>query len=131
MHEYFERRYVAENIVVAVAGNFSWRECDRSAGEALRRLAVRQGPAQEHSPRRARDFFEVQPKKKILQEHVFLIAPGPAATSPMRHAADTLAMIVGDDSGSRLHWALIDPGLPTRPTSASTITKAPGRSSAI
>jgi len=49
-------------------------------------------------------------KEKINQEHVFMITPGPAAKSPMRYASDTLAMILGDDSGSRLHWALIDPG---------------------
>jgi predicted Zn-dependent peptidase len=40
-----------------------------------------------------------------------MLAPAPAADSPQRYAADTLAMIVGDDSGSRLYWALVDPGL--------------------
>ena len=55
--------------------------------------------------------FKVITKKKVNQEHVILMAPGPAASSPLRYAADTLAMIVGDDSGSRLYWALIDPGL--------------------
>ena len=36
---------------------------------------------------------------------------GPPADSPLRYAADTLAMAIGDDSGSRLYWALVDPGL--------------------
>ena len=36
---------------------------------------------------------------------------GPPAHSKMRYAADTLALAVGDDSGSRLYWALVDPGL--------------------
>src|SRR5205807_688840 len=35
----------------------------------------------------------------------------PSATSPLRYAAESLAMVLGDDSGSRLYWALIDPGL--------------------
>jgi predicted Zn-dependent peptidase len=47
----------------------------------------------------------------VTQEHVFLISPGPAADAPQRYAADTLAMVLGDDSGSRLYWALVDPGL--------------------
>jgi predicted Zn-dependent peptidase len=47
----------------------------------------------------------------VTQEHVFMISPGPAADSPLRHAADTLAMVLGDDTGSRLYWALVDPGL--------------------
>ena len=50
-------------------------------------------------------------RDKVTQEHVVLISPGPAADSPLRHAADTLAMVLGDDSGSRLYWALVDPGL--------------------
>jgi predicted Zn-dependent peptidase len=29
----------------------------------------------------------------------------------MRYAADTLALALGDDTGSRLYWALVDPGL--------------------
>src|SRR5262249_27872156 len=37
--------------------------------------------------------------------------PGPPADSPLRYAADLLAMAVGDDSGSRLYWTLVDPGL--------------------
>src|SRR5262249_5296539 len=31
--------------------------------------------------------------------------------SPLRYAADTLALAIGDDSGSRFYWALVDPGL--------------------
>ena len=39
------------------------------------------------------------------------MSPGPAADDPLRYAAETLALAVGDDSGSRLYWALVDPGL--------------------
>jgi predicted Zn-dependent peptidase len=39
------------------------------------------------------------------------MASGPAADHPLRHAADTLALAIGDDSGSRLYWGLVDPGL--------------------
>jgi predicted Zn-dependent peptidase len=39
------------------------------------------------------------------------MSPGPSASSPLRHAADLLSMAIGDDSGSRLYWVLIDPGL--------------------
>ena len=40
-----------------------------------------------------------------------MLSPFPPADSPLRFAANTLAVVVGDDSGSRLYWALIDPGL--------------------
>lgn len=39
------------------------------------------------------------------------MAGGPPADSKLRYAADVLALAVGDDSGSRLYWALVDPGL--------------------
>src|SRR5262249_18511709 len=40
-----------------------------------------------------------------------LIASGPPPHSPLHYAAEILAMAIGDDSGSRLYWALVDPGL--------------------
>src|SRR5207244_12863467 len=55
--------------------------------------------------------FEVLTRDAVAQEHVILMSPGPAAHSPLRYAAGTLGMIVGDDAGSRLYWALVDPGL--------------------
>jgi predicted Zn-dependent peptidase len=35
---------------------------------------------------------------------------GPPAASELRYAAEVLAGAIGDDTGSRLYWALIDPG---------------------
>jgi predicted Zn-dependent peptidase len=111
MHEYFERRYVARNITVVTAGNFDWasfvplveKHCGGwSAGRA--------GRAHVRDTRGA-GAFKVVTKDKVVQEHMILISPGPSAESPLRYAADTLAMILGDDTGSRLYWALIDPGL--------------------
>src|SRR5262249_41300863 len=111
MHEYFRRRYVAPNITVAAAGNFDWealvplvaRHCAGWNGGS----AGREGSRDTHGS----GAFQVMRKAKVTQEHVFLISPGPSASSPLRYAADTLAMVLGDDSGSRLYWALIDPGL--------------------
>ncbi len=111
MHDYFERRYLASNVTVVAAGNFDWREltalvkshCGHWNDGTVSRKGVR--------PARGSGVFEVVSKSKVTQEHVFLISPGPAAESPMRYAADSLALAIGDDSGSRLYWALVDPGL--------------------
>jgi predicted Zn-dependent peptidase len=61
-------------------------------------------------PAQGSGTFEILKKEKVSQEHVYMISPGPAANSPLRYAADTLALVMGDDSGSRLYWALVDPG---------------------
>ena len=39
------------------------------------------------------------------------MASGPGATDPDRFAAKLMATVLGDDSGSRLYWKLVDPGL--------------------
>src|SRR5439155_23464118 len=51
------------------------------------------------------------PKDKVAQGHVVLMSPGPTGDDPLRYASETLALVMGDDSGSRLYWALVDPGL--------------------
>jgi len=49
-------------------------------------------------------------KAELAQQHVMCITPTAPAESPMRYTASTLAVAVGDDTGSRLHWELVDPG---------------------
>jgi predicted Zn-dependent peptidase len=111
MHLYFQRRYVAPNITVVAAGRFPFK---RLVALVEKRCAAwRKGPASRKGVRETRGTgtFQVVRKEKVVQEHVFLISPGPPAESPLRYAADILATAVGDDSGSRLYWALVDPGL--------------------
>jgi len=110
MHSYFERRYVAPNITAVAAGNFDWPTfvalVEKHGG------GWQPGPVGRDCLRETSGSgkFEVMTKSKVTQEHVILIAPGPSADSPLRYAAELLAMAVGDDSGSRLYWELVDPG---------------------
>jgi predicted Zn-dependent peptidase len=110
MRSYFERRYVAPNITVVAAGNYDWNGLvslvEKHCGGWVVGPIGRQGIRETRGSGR----FEVMAKPKVAQEHVLLISPGPAADSPLRYAADTLALALGDDSGSRLYWALVDPG---------------------
>ena len=39
------------------------------------------------------------------------MTPAPSAQNRLRFAAEILSVIVGDHSGSRLFWELVDPGL--------------------
>ena len=111
MNAYFEKRYVAPNITVVVAGRFAWErfiaEIERRSGNWTSGPVGRQHIRQTAGSGK----FQVLTKDKVTQEHVILISSGPPADSPLRYAADTLALAVGDDSGSRLYWALVDPGL--------------------
>jgi predicted Zn-dependent peptidase len=111
MHDYFRRRYVAPNVLVSAAGHFDWpdfvRQVEQHCGSWENGPVGREGVRETAGSGR----FEVMTRAKVTQEHVILMSPGPAADSPLRHSADLLSMAVGDDSGSRLYWALVDPGL--------------------
>jgi predicted Zn-dependent peptidase len=110
MHAYFERRYVAPNVTAVAAGHFDWPRfvelIEKHCADWPGGKAPRQGVAEA----RGSGGFKVVTRDKVAQEYVLLIGPGPSAESPERYAADMLSMAVGDDSGSRLYWALVDPG---------------------
>jgi predicted Zn-dependent peptidase len=111
MQAYYDRRYVAPNITVSVAGNFDWAQVVALAEQHCGTWPTGQAPRVSiHAPA-VKGAFEVVTKDKVVQEQVFILSPAPAADAALRHAADTLAMILGDDTGSRMYWALVDPGL--------------------
>jgi len=107
---YFRSRYVSSNILVSAAGNVDWDEFVALAtrhcagwepGEAARAsLTEAGGGGGRHAVR----------KDGVAQEYWVRISAGPPAESPLRYAADTLAVALGDASGSRFYWALVDPG---------------------
>src|SRR6516225_4823017 len=88
MHAYFQRRYVAPNVTVAAAGHFDWpafvdlvsEHCGDWDAGPVGRDCLREAPGSGR--------FEVMTQEKVVQELVILIAPGPAADSPLRYAAD-------------------------------------------
>ncbi len=111
MADYFRRRYVAPNVTACAAGNFDWQQFVALVEEKCRGWET--GPVRRENVRPAAGSggFKVVCKEKTTQEHVILVGEGPSADSPLRHAVCTLALALGDDTGSRLYWSLIDPGL--------------------
>jgi predicted Zn-dependent peptidase len=109
MREYHASRYKAGNIILAVAGNFDWPEflalAEKHCSAWPAGIAPRATPEAKPAGGRA-----VVPKPGSLLEHVMQMAPAPPAKHPSRFAAELLAVIVGDDTGSRLFWELVDPG---------------------
>ncbi len=110
MREYFERRYSPGNIVLAAAGRVDFEALVASAQrycgdwKALAAERVIDAP-------RPHQGFSCLKKPSATQEYAVQLAAAPSVTDPDRFAAKVLATVVGDDSGSRLYWELIDPGL--------------------
>jgi predicted Zn-dependent peptidase len=55
--------------------------------------------------------YECVRRESSTQQYILQLADAPASEDANRYAAKLLATIVGDDSGSRLYWDLVDPGL--------------------
>jgi predicted Zn-dependent peptidase len=110
MHAYFTRRYAANNIVVSAAGNFDWTQFVRLVSGACSGWNTDKVGRENRTEWAGGAGQYVLTREKVQQEYVMFMCGGPPAHSKMRYAADTLALAVGDDSGSRLYWALVDPG---------------------
>ncbi len=109
MRAYHQNRYAAGNIILAVAGNFEWpqvlelahKSCDHWPAGGGARAQVEAHPA---------GGLNLVTRASSMQQHVMQMSPAPPADSPLRYAADILTVIVGDDTGSRAFWELVDPG---------------------
>lgn len=110
MHEYFQQRYAPDNIAIAAAGDIDFdrlmddanRFCgDWKAYDAPRRF----DSVQPHAG------FETMVKETSTQQYIMQLSHGPATEDEDRYAAHVLSMILGDDSGSRMFWDLLDTGL--------------------
>ena len=110
MHAYFSRRYAANNIIVSVAGNFDWTAFVKLVSDACGGWNTDDVGRANRTEWGGTGGKHLLTRDKVQQEYVMFMCGGPPAHSPLRYAADTLALAVGDDSGSRLHWALVDPG---------------------
>lgn len=110
MHKYFTRRYAANNIIVSAAGNFDWPEFVKLVTAACSEWNTDKVGRKHRTEWTNASGLHVFSRAKVQQEYVMFMCGGPPARSTMRYAADTLALAVGDDSGSHLYWSLVDPG---------------------
>ncbi|MBN1972376.1 MAG: insulinase family protein [Sedimentisphaerales bacterium] len=110
MRAYFDSRYAPNNITLACSGNFKWEQicsfAEEYCGPWTRADAARELKHYDGSKKKERIG-----KANITREHICLISPGVSAQDPSRFAASLLAMIVGDDVGSRFFWELVDKAL--------------------
>jgi predicted Zn-dependent peptidase len=110
MRAYFTSRYSADNVFVAAAGKVDF---DALVKQVAARCSDWQPAGSKRDVRSAASepHFEVVHRPSATQEYVLQIADAPASEDASRYAAKLLATIIGDDSGSRMYWELVDSGL--------------------
>jgi predicted Zn-dependent peptidase len=109
MRDYYARRYGPGNIVLAVAGRTDWehvvelahRHCESWSGGAAPRTTP---------PARGSHKFGALLREEDNQQTVIGVSDAPSLESEDRYSAALLATMLGDHTGSRLYWTLIDPG---------------------
>jgi predicted Zn-dependent peptidase len=110
MLAYFEQRYSPRNMVLAAAGNVDWDALLQQASDHCGTWKAFDAPRALPNvlPQQA---WQVIHKPQATQQYVMQLAAGPAAEDEDRYAARLLGTIVGDDTGSRLFWELVDTGM--------------------
>ncbi|MBL0927721.1 MAG: insulinase family protein [Phycisphaerales bacterium] len=110
MQAYFDARYSADNTTVALAGRVDFAEAvDQIASLCGRwtRTAAARGTG---TPAVVDRTFTLR-DAKVNRGYLLMIAPAPSAQDDRRYAAAMLSQILGAADNSRLHWALVEPGL--------------------
>jgi predicted Zn-dependent peptidase len=110
MRDYYRRRYVAPNVTVSVAGRFDWGQVVELSERFCGGWPSPAAPRQHQQKADAPGDVKVIHRDNVTREYVLMLAPAPGARSPLRHAADLLQVVLGDGTGSRLYWEMVDPG---------------------
>jgi len=110
MRDYFSVRYAPNNIVLACCGDIDFDKiCAVAedgcggwvASDAKRKLSGWGGSGKK----------ERHAKDNLTHEHICLLSEAVSMQDKRRYANSLAAMIVGDYTGSRFYWALVDNAL--------------------
>ncbi|MEX2139499.1 MAG: pitrilysin family protein [Pirellulales bacterium] len=110
MRRYFAERYSPGNITLVGAGRIDFEALVDTAANVCGGWSPFKAP-RVLPPAEPVQAFQLLHKDTATQEYLIEMAEAPAATDADRYAAKVLTVILGDDSGSRLYWKLVDPGL--------------------
>lgn len=110
MRKYFQSRYSPGNLTLVAAGNVDFEALTEQV-QTLCGAWPSYDVERPVSPPTPKSEFVSLTKESSSQEYVVQIVEGPCATDADRFANRILASIVGDDTGSRFYWELVDRGL--------------------
>jgi len=115
MRAYLHRRYSPGNVILAAAGRIDFDVLVADAERCCRDWEQVHNGRTVTPPARRHDFRVIH-KPTATQQYAVQLAAGPAAADADRYPAKILATVLGDETGSRLYWELIDPGLAEQAT---------------
>jgi predicted Zn-dependent peptidase len=111
MRDYWQRRYAANNMILAVAGKVDFEQLVRLAEERCGHWRTGETGRQTEPYQPAAAVTRVMEKPTLKQQHLYLGSPSVSMQDPDFYAAELLSMILGDATGSRLFWNVLQKGL--------------------
>jgi predicted Zn-dependent peptidase len=111
MRAYAERRYAANNLILAVAGNFEWERVLDLAREHCSAWQRGEMGRQADALAPTHSALHVITKPQQQQQLLLLAAPSVSEQDDDLYAAYLAGMVLGDATGSRLFWNIYQKGL--------------------
>ncbi len=110
LRQYFATHYSPDRMFLAAAGQVDFdaivRVAEKYCGDMQPSGVTR--ALQTPQPHFGRHHFT---RESAQQLYAMQYTPAPTVRDPDRFAAKMMAMLVGDESGSRMFWEITDPGL--------------------
>ncbi|HPS53950.1 MAG TPA: pitrilysin family protein, partial [Phycisphaerae bacterium] len=110
MQHYFDRRYSPTNVTLVAVGRIDFDALVKKAEEICGGWKPFDAP-RSVTPCDGSRSRKIIVDAKLARENMGFMSPAPSFMSEERFAADVLAGILGDATGSRLYYALIETGL--------------------
>ncbi len=110
MRGYHQQRYAPDNLCFTAAGNIDFDELVRQLEKLTKDWKPGSFARQKFQPEIKSSTLELR-HPPAIQQYTFQMSPGVDRFATERHAWRLMATVIGDDSGSRLFWSLIDPGM--------------------
>lgn len=110
MAAYFDDRYSADNTVLALAGHLDFDATVDAVTKWCGSWQRTDTHRRYDSIDRADHHFTLD-DPKASRHYLLMVSAAPAADDDRRYAASMLANLLGDQEGSLLYWALVEPGI--------------------
>ena len=110
MRAYHQARYAPDNLTLVASGAVDFEQLLKSAEALTKKWVPSQAKRQLVTPTYINDNLSMihQP---ATQQYTLQYSPGPSYCDVTRYIARILGTIIGDESGSRLFWELVDTGM--------------------
>ncbi len=111
MRDYWKRRYAANNMILAIAGNFNWEHVVGLAEKHCSSWQTGESGRQVVPYEPAQPINDIIVDENLKQQIMILAMPSVDLNDPEYYAANLGGSILGDSDGSRLFWNINQKGL--------------------